>query len=193
MEDFKIFTGQNEIEFHKRFSDNDSCMTYLMEQKWGKGFTCPHCGSHKESNCNLMYCKGCSKCNRIISATANTLFHKVKFGINKAFLIIFKMSATTKSVSAEQLAKAVGINRKTALLFQQKVRLAMQSSEKYPLKGQVEVHEAFIGEKDESVGRSTETKSLIAVAVEKKGLRGVKRMYAVKIDNASAAQLKTIF
>ena len=193
MKDSLLFTGQNEIEFHKRFSEKAACMNYLMDLKWGKGFVCPHCGCIKESNCNLLYSKRCSKCNRIISATANTLFHQVKFDINKAFLIIFKMSATTKSISAEQLAKTVGVNRKTALLFQQKVRLAMQSSEKYPLTGQVEVDETFIGEKDEAVGRSTETKSLIAVAIEKNGASGVKRMYARKIDNASAVQLKTIF
>ena len=69
----------------------------------------------------------------------------------------------------------------------------MQSSEQYPLRGQVEVDEAFIGEKDGSVGRSTATKSLIAVVVEKNGATGVKRMYARKIDNASSSQLKTIF
>lgn len=193
MEGLKLFTGQNEIEFHKRFSSKSACMSYLMAQKWGNGFVCPHCNCTKESNCNLMYSKRCSKCNRIISATANTLFHKVKFGIAKAFLIVFKMSATTKSISAEQLAKTLDINRKTALLFQQKVRLAMQSSENHPLKGEVEVDEAFIGEKDESVGRSTETKSLIAIAIEKNGAKGVKRMYARKIENASAEQLKTIF
>jgi hypothetical protein len=61
----------------------------------------------------------------IISPAAHTLFHKVKFGIDKAFYVVFKMSATTKSISAEQLAKSIGVNRKTALLFQHKVRLAM--------------------------------------------------------------------
>ena len=99
-----------------------SCMEYLMEQKWGKGFQCPHCGGTIESNSFIQYTKRCKGCNRIISATANTLFHNVKFGIEKAFLIVFKMSATTKSISAEQLAKTVGVNRKTALLFQHEVK-----------------------------------------------------------------------
>ena len=190
---FSLFTGQNEIEFHKKFSDEASCMEYLMELKWGNGFSCPHCGGIQESNCNMTYSKRCRQCNRIVSATANTLFHHVKFGIQKAFLIVFKMSATTKSISAEQLAKTIGVNRKTALLFQHKVRLAMKSSGKYPLAGQVEVDETFMGGKDETVGRSTETKSLVVVAIEKHGATGVKRMYARKIDNASAAQLKTVF
>lgn len=121
------------------------------------------------------------------------MFHKVKFGIDKAFYIVFKMSDTTKSISAEQLSKAVGINRKTALLFQQKVRLAMRSSENYPMKGQVEVDEAFIGQQEEAKGRGAEHKSQIAVAVEKQGASGIKRVYVRKIINASSKELKTIF
>ena len=105
------------------------------------------------------------------------------------------MSATTKSISAEQLAKNVGVNRKTALLFQHKVRLAMKSSENYPMKGDVEVDEAFIGQQEdgENRGRGAETKSQIVVAIEKSGNHGVKRMYVLKIENASAEQLKTVF
>lgn len=193
MESLILFKGQNEIDFHRMFPDDDACLQHLMAKKWGNGFVCPHCGGTTESNSNILYTKRCKSCNRIVSATANTLFHKVKFGIKKAFMIVFKMSATTKSISAEQLAKTVGINRKSALLFQHKVRAAMKSSEQYPMMGQVEVDEAFIGEKDETIGRGKGNKTMIAVAVEKKGGTGVKRMYARKIENASTQQLKTIF
>jgi transposase-like protein len=104
------------------------------------------------------------------------------------------MSATTKSISAEQLSKSIGVNRKTALLFQQKVRLAMKSSQKQPMTGQIEVDEAFIGQQEEgNVGRGAENKAQIVVAVEKQGATGVKRMYAKVIENASSTQLKAIF
>ena len=80
------------------------------------------------------------------------------------------MSATTKSISAEQLAKTVGVNRKTALLFQHKVRIAMQSSGQHPMEGNVEVDEAFIGEQEEGkVGRGSQNKTQIVVALEKQG------------------------
>jgi len=49
------------------------------------------------------------------------------------------MSATTKSISAEKLAKTLGVNRKTALAFQHKIRLAIMSSEQNPMKCEVEV------------------------------------------------------
>ncbi|TAG57601.1 MAG: IS1595 family transposase [Cytophagales bacterium] len=190
----EAFKGENEILFKDKFATKEACMSYLAAYRWKNGFECPHCKGTEESNCTILYHKRCKKCNYIVSATANTLFHKVKFGLEKAFLIIFKMSATTKSISAEQLAKNVGINRKTALLFQQKVRVSMKSSEKYPLKGCVEVDEAFIGEQETgAVGRGAVKKSQIVVAIEKNGGKGTKRMYVKKIENASSEQLKPFF
>lgn len=101
---------------------------------------------------------------------------------------------TTKSISAEQLSKNMGVNRKTALLFQQKVRLAMKSSEDYPLSGQVEVDEAFIGQTEEGkMGRGAENKAQIVVTIEKNGASGIKRMYARRIKDASSDELRPIF
>jgi transposase-like protein len=194
MEQIIKFEGENEIEFLKRFSDKNSCYSHLAHYKWSQGFVCPHCGSTEEHHCRKEHHKRCKGCLQIISPTANTLFHKVKFGIEKAFYVVFKMSATTKSISSEQLSKCIGVNRKTALLFQQKIRLAMQSSEKHPMVGQIEVDEAFIGQKEEGrIGRGAENKAQIVVAVEKHGATGVKRMYVRMIENASAEELKTIF
>lgn len=194
MEIFSKFEGQNEIDFLRKFSDKDSCYSYLAHYKWKDGFICHFCNSTEEYNCGKLNHKRCKSCQKLISPTMNTLFHKVKFGIEKAFYVVLKMSGTTKGVSAEQLSKMIGVNRKTALLFQQKVRLAMKSSENYPLKGQVEVDEAFIGQKEEGqIGRGAEEKAQIVLAVEKNGATGVKRMYARKIDNASTAELKVIF
>ena len=109
---------------------------------------------YDEHHCLKKHNKRCKGCVQIISPTANTLFHIVKFGIEKSFYVVFKMSATTKSLSSEQLSKCIDVNRKTALLSQQKVRLAMKRSEKHPMTGQIEIDEAFIGQKEEEkIGR----------------------------------------
>lgn len=194
MNEFMEFEGQNEIEFYERFSSREACLSYLSEKKWVNGFVCPKCGGRKEDHCEIKYYKRCNQCRHITSPTANTLFHNVKFGIEKAFLIVFKMSATTKGISAEQLAKQIGVNRKTALLFQHKVRHAMKSSENHPLTGHVEVDEAFIGQEEGgNIGRGAKNKAQIVVAVEKHGGIGVKRMYAKVIENASTSELTDIF
>ena len=195
MKDIFTFKGQNEIDFHRQFSTKAGCLEYLADRKWKDGFKCPTCGCEEQYQTPVLYHKRCKKCLNLCSPTANTLFHKLKFGIEKAFLAIFKMSATTKGISAEQLAKTIGVNRKTALAFQHKVRLAMKSSEQYPMKGEVEVDEAFVGgqEDGDHRGRGAESKTQIVVAVEKTGKFGVKRVYAKVVEDGSTSELRTIF
>lgn len=190
-----LFRGQNEIAFLTEFNTEDACNAYLNKYKWSRGFECTNCGCNQAYDCKKkLYHKQCKACLRVISPKSHTLFHNVKFSLVKAFYIVFKMSATTKSISAEQLAKTVGINRKSALLFQHKVRAAMRSSGNFPLDGEVEVDEAFIGGKEEGkIGRGAEKKALVAVAIEKYGTTGIKRMYARVIENASTIELKKIF
>ena len=79
--------------------------------------------------------------------TANTLFHRVKFGVRKAFFICFEMSTSTKSLSASYMGICYGVTEKTARLFMHKVREAMKSSENNPMDGEVHVDEFVIGGK----------------------------------------------
>ncbi|MCY4561194.1 MAG: IS1595 family transposase, partial [Flavobacteriaceae bacterium] len=98
-----IFKGQNLLEFTARFQTDLDCKKYLSEIKWKKGFKCVKCG-HKACQVRKDFSRTCNICSHTESATANTLFHKVKFGVRKAFFICFEMSTTTKSLSARYTA-----------------------------------------------------------------------------------------
>jgi len=126
---------------------------------------------------------------------ANTLFHKVKFGIRKAFFVCFEMATTTKSLSASYASDRFGVTEKTSRLFMHKVREAMKSSENHPIDGNVHIDEFVIGGKEEGkVGRRYHSKKKkIVCAVELTDDGKVKRMYSMKIDNYSAKELKKIF
>jgi len=60
-------------------------------------------------------------CQHVKSSTSNTLFHKVKFGLQKAFCVIFEMSTSSKSVSNIQMGKRFDIRQGTDWYFMQKV------------------------------------------------------------------------
>src|SRR5699024_9907210 len=139
--------------------------------------------------------RDCNRCHHIESPTANTLFHKVKFGVRKAFVIVFEMSCATKSISASQMSRRVGISRQSAWLFMHKVRKAMESSESYPIDGDVLVDEfVFGGKEDLKQGRSNDSKKKkIVAAVEVAKNQGVKRAYFKRIDNYSSDELGKIF
>ena len=70
---------------------------------------------------------------------------------------------------------------------------AMVSSGKYPLMGKVEVDETVVGQQEEGiVEHQNNQKKQVVLAIEKKG-KGVSRMYAKVVDNASSKQLKLFF
>jgi len=190
----KIFKGENIITFVDKFNSDAVCKAYLAELKWSDGYKCVKC-SHDKYTIKEQHSRVCTRCHHIESPTANTLFHKVKFGIRKAFMIVFDMSATTKGLSASQVAKRYGISRKTSWLFMHKVRIAMRSSENHPMTGRVEVDEFVVGGKENlKPGRSNDVKKKkVVVAVEFTEDNKVKRTYSMRIDNYSSISLRKIF
>lgn len=195
MEAFEKFQGMNLFEFMDRFPDDTSCKSYLAHYKWEDGFVCPQCGCKEEHHSNENYTKRCKACYYKESATAGTLFHKVKFGLRKAFYIVFEMVTTTKSSSSLVYSQKLEVRQKTAWLFCQKVRYAMESSKNYPLEGEVEVDETYIGGESEGKrGRGAEGKTVVVIAIEKnKDEDGIKRGYAEVVANCSAGELTKIF
>lgn len=189
-----IFKGQNLLEFSDRFKTDENCKEYLAKIKWNDGFECLKCG-HKRSQVRKDFSRTCNICSHQESATANTLFHKVKFGVRKAFFIVFEMGTSTKSISASYAAVRFGITEKTARLFMHKVREAMQSNGDYPMDGNVHVDEFVLGGHEKGqVGRSYKAKKKKAItAVELTEDGKVKRMYAMRIEDFSASSLQYMF
>lgn len=137
----------------------------------------------------------CYTCNHVESATANTLFHKVKFGLQKAFCMVFEMTTSSKSLSSVQLGQRYGVSQTSTWFFMQKIRKAMESSKKYPLSELVYVDEFTVGgQENGKQGRSYDSKKKKAViAVELTGKHQVKRVYIKSIDDYSAKSLIPIF
>lgn len=189
-----IFRGQNLLEFAECFKSDLDCEEYLASIKWKDGYCCRKCG-HKKYQVRKDLSRTCNICSDTESPTSGTLFHRLKFGLRKAFFICFEMSATTKDMSALQMSVRYGISENTARLFMHKVREAMKSDEKDAMKGTVYVDEFTVGGKEENKqGRSYDTKKkkvVCAVEVTQEGK--VKRVYAQKIKDFSSRSLRGIF
>ena len=189
------FKGESIIDFFDTFKTDLDCLEYLASIKWKEDFKCSKCNHKKFTVRKLNFARDCNLCHHVESPTANTIFHKVKFGTRKAFGIVFEMSATTKSLSSSQMAKRYSISRPTAWLFMHKVRTAMKSSELNPIVGTVYVDEfVYGGKEDLKQGRSNNSKKkkiVAAVEIDDKG--GVKRAYFKRIDDYSSGELSKIF
>ena len=111
--------------FQASFKSDVDCYNYLIEGKWSNGYSCRKCGHDQ-------YCKGkkwhhrrCKKCQYDESPTANTLFHKLKFSINRAFKIAFQLCYESEGKSSCEIAREHGICQSTAWFFKRKVQQAM--------------------------------------------------------------------
>lgn len=189
-----IYKGQDLLKFVEAFKTDNDCREYLSKIKWEQQYACVKCG-HTASQIRKDFSRTCNKCSHTESATANTLFHKVKFGVRKAFFMCFEMSTSTKSLSASYMSVRYTVTVQTARLFMHKIREAMKSSENHPMDGGVHVDEFVLGGKEEGkVGRSYDSKKKKAITAVQLTEQGkIRRMYAMVINDFSAKSLVLIF
>lgn len=184
-----IFVGLNVLDFTERFSTDDSCRLYLSEIKWGNGYKCGNCSHTKHYSGKKVGDRICAKCKYRESATARTVFHKVKFSLRKAFHIVYMMTCNKKGASSYEISRQLTLRQKTCWLFQRKIREAMQSGGNSLLEGTVEVDEFFVGGPEEGKkGRGAEDKKLVVLAIQVDGF-GIHQSYAKVIDNAGSDEL----
>ena len=105
-----IFKGQNLLDFSEEFKTDENCKLYLAEIKWHEWYVCKKC-KHTGSQVRKDFSRTCNKCSYTESATADTLFHRVRFGLRKAFFICFEMATSTKSLSATQMGGSLWRDR----------------------------------------------------------------------------------
>ncbi|AWW31966.1 receptor [Echinicola strongylocentroti] len=109
-------------EFQRIFPDQSACLRYLEEFKWGQGYECRQCGNTKSSKGPKLFTRRCSKCGHIDSVTAGTIFHGVKFPLEKAFYITYELIANTEKRTLEQLAELLELRKNTVWNFRKKTR-----------------------------------------------------------------------
>jgi len=173
------------------FPNESSCRTYLAHLRWGSAFLCPACGN---ISC-WQYEDGrlrCTRCHADTSVIAGTVFEDTHLPLHLWFLAIWCVVSQKHGVSALGLARALGIKRqKTGWQLLQKIRRGMIRPNRDRLSGLVEIDDILIGGKRHKFeGRSPQGKTLVLVAAEDKGGRGIGRIRMQIIPNATAASLR---
>ena len=125
-----IFTGENILEFTDRFHDDMSCLSYLSDIKWSDGYTCKKCGHTKHTIRKKNLARDCNRCHHIESPTVNTLFHRVRFPIQKAFYMVYLIVSRDGRVKIDELENAIDLRRATCWNFKKKVDAALEELKK---------------------------------------------------------------
>jgi transposase-like protein len=169
------------IDVHREFNTDDKCLDYLERMRWPNGLACIKCGSVKVSRIvrekpsknkrvRIYQCLE-PECKHQFSPTAGTIFHDSHLSLQKWFLAIALICEAKKSISANQLARHLGVNYRTAWHLAHRIREAMKDGG-LPLTGEVETDETYIGPKVPRKGRpypKRKKKDVVLGIVERHG------------------------
>lgn len=154
-------------EFNALFPDEAACRRYLYNLRWPDGFVCPRCSS---TTAYPMPDYGRIACGNghQVTLTSGTVMHRTKQPLLLWFHAAFLISTLTPGISALQFQREMGLpSYETAFHMLHKLRSALVAPAREPLRGEVEVDEAFFGGVEPGVsGRQTESKAIVVVGVE---------------------------
>jgi hypothetical protein len=107
-------------EFKTLYPDMMSCYRFLETLKWENGFACRKCGNEKYFSGAKKFSRRCTKCGYSESITSFTLFHSVKFPIERAFYIAYLAVAGRKEMTLEAISIQLDIGLNTVWAFSKK-------------------------------------------------------------------------
>lgn len=176
------------MEFESRFSSEEACWDYLIRIRWPDGFVCPGCGSRRswKTGRQLFHC---ADCGRQVSATAGTVLQDTRKPLQMWFRAMWSVTSQKNGASAKGLQQNLGLGSyQTAWAWLHKLRRAMVRPGRDRLNGLVEVDETYVGGPENAPGRGAEDKTLVAIAVEKRG-RAFGRTRMAIVSDASRDEL----
>ena len=108
-----------------KFSTEIKCKKFLYSLS-AFDFICGKCQNKNEpyysKDFTINYIRICKNCKSKISATKNTIFHKVKFTLVKAFFIVIDVYLSGFKITSIEISKRYDITQKTAWLFIKKIK-----------------------------------------------------------------------
>src|SRR5690606_34424470 len=116
-------------QFRTLYPDNLSCHRFLEQLKWESGFQCRKCGNEKYFKGSQKFARRCTRCGYNESITAYTIFHSIKFPIEKAFYMAYLTVTGKKEYTLEELAEKLSVGVNTVWSFRNKVQQRLSELE----------------------------------------------------------------
>lgn len=139
-------------QFEKQFQDEDDCKSYLANNRWPSGVSCPRCGAVDATEHGTMdwhwNCYECDPNGYRFSVLVGTIFENTNKPLRQWFRVMHMMLTSKKGISALQIYRVMGFGSySTALNMCNKIRVALGGEDFQKLIGVVEVDETFVGGK----------------------------------------------
>lgn len=134
-------------ETNLMFPDQESARLYLEARMWPEGPRCPFClGDRITSRKGGYYrCNTCSEGENFTVRT-NTVMERSKIPLNKWVYAMYLLVTARKGISSMQLAKEIGVTKKSAWFMLHRLREACGSDDDLnKLSGVIEIDECLQG------------------------------------------------
>lgn len=155
-------------DMQAQFTDDDACLQYLFDARYGGMKACPHCGivSPKYYRVKQRMSFVCKECRHQIYPLAGTIFEKSTTPLTDWFHALYLFSVSKNGVSAKEIERQVRVSYKTAHRMAKMIRILMNESGKLGFLGTpIEVDEAYIGGKSKQ-SKKGDNKTPVLAALE---------------------------
>jgi two-component system, sensor histidine kinase LadS len=109
-------------QFQTLYPDSLTCYRFLENLKWKHSFHCRKCANEKFFDGSQKFARRCTRCGYNESITTFTIFHSIKFPIEKAFYIAYLAVTGKKDYTLESLATQLDLRVNTVWGFKHKVQ-----------------------------------------------------------------------
>lgn len=137
------------------FPDEDAAVAWFEKMRWPDGVRyCPHCASTnvavvKSKRPQPYRCRE-KECRKSFSAKVGSVLHSSKLPVRDWLYAMYLMSISKKGLSSLQLAHELHISQEAAWRLGHKIREAWNQGALFPMSGEVEVDETYIGGKEKN-------------------------------------------